>query len=277
MNFGEKLIEVRKAKGLTQDEVAEMCNITTRTVQRIESGAVIPRAFTIKTISEALGFDFFETSNTGCGVSKENHHSGLKWYIKDLFNLKTKTMKKLSILTVSFLMIGFAVFALTTRESSNVQTQQTRPNFINTESSIEITDTLTLDELRRIQGRLRNQTLFALMGIQTHQPRPNFINTENLVEVAFTNAFTLDSLVRIQNELAKREISIHYKQLEFDISGHLTSIMAVINTNDGVGGGFYVSGLNSYNKYARHGFFRSFCETDGITFGAGLLRGSDSE
>ena len=60
LDFGTKLIDVRKAKGLTQDEVAEKCKITVRTIQRIESGAVKPRAFTIKIISDVLGFDFFE-------------------------------------------------------------------------------------------------------------------------------------------------------------------------------------------------------------------------
>ncbi len=66
LDFGKKLIEVRKAKGLTQEEVAERCRVTTRTIQRIESGIVKPRAFTVKSISETLGFDFFETSYTGC-------------------------------------------------------------------------------------------------------------------------------------------------------------------------------------------------------------------
>ena len=65
LGFGKKLIEVRKAKGLTQEEVAEDCKITVRTIQRIESGVVMPRASTIKIISETLGFDFFYTSNTG--------------------------------------------------------------------------------------------------------------------------------------------------------------------------------------------------------------------
>lgn len=56
--FGKKLLEIRKAKGLTQEEVAEKCGITTRTIQRIESGLVEPRAYTIKTISETIGFEF---------------------------------------------------------------------------------------------------------------------------------------------------------------------------------------------------------------------------
>src|SRR5690606_28714197 len=103
LDFGKKLIEVRKQKGLTQAEVAGKCNITIRTIQRIESGAVASRSSTIKIISEALDFEFFETPN---------QHSTLKsrtplWYVKDLFNFKTNTMKKISILTACILLFAF--------------------------------------------------------------------------------------------------------------------------------------------------------------------------
>lgn len=118
LDFGKKLIEVRKQKGLTQAEVAEKCNITIRTIQRIESGAVAPRSSTIKIISEALEFDFFESSN---------QHSTLKshtplWYVKDLFNFKTNTMKKISILTACILL-----FALTFSNLFSSKAQSTNP------------------------------------------------------------------------------------------------------------------------------------------------------
>jgi transcriptional regulator with XRE-family HTH domain len=74
LDFGKKLIDVRKAKGLTQEEVAEKCKITVRTIQRVESGLVQPRAYTIKTISDVLGFDFFETSDTGYVVNEVNQN-----------------------------------------------------------------------------------------------------------------------------------------------------------------------------------------------------------
>ena len=75
--FGKKLLEVRKAKGLTQEEVAEKCGITIRTIQRIESGLVEPRIYTIKIISETIGFEFFESSNTGNEVKSEKQNSNI--------------------------------------------------------------------------------------------------------------------------------------------------------------------------------------------------------
>ncbi|MBP7503798.1 MAG: helix-turn-helix domain-containing protein [Prolixibacteraceae bacterium] len=123
-DFGEKLIEVRRVQGLTQEDVAKMCRITVRTIQRIESGKVLPRAYTIKTISENLGISFFETSNHI--VKKKEQQSNrktqpLSWYVKDLFNLKTNSMQKISILTAPFILFGF-VLLLVLNSETNAQT-----------------------------------------------------------------------------------------------------------------------------------------------------------
>jgi transcriptional regulator with XRE-family HTH domain len=55
--LGRKISEIRKAKGLTQEELVEKCNISVRTIQRIENGEVTPRSYTIKTILAALDYD----------------------------------------------------------------------------------------------------------------------------------------------------------------------------------------------------------------------------
>lgn len=55
--LGRKIVELRKQKGLTQEELVEMCNINVRTIQRIESGEVTPRPYTVKTILAALGYN----------------------------------------------------------------------------------------------------------------------------------------------------------------------------------------------------------------------------
>lgn len=55
--LGKKISELRKAKGLTQEELVDKCNISVRTLQRIEIGEVTPRVYTVKTILAALDFD----------------------------------------------------------------------------------------------------------------------------------------------------------------------------------------------------------------------------
>ncbi len=54
--LGKKISELRKAKGLTQEELVEKCNLNVRTIQRIEAGEVTPRSYTVKALFEALDY-----------------------------------------------------------------------------------------------------------------------------------------------------------------------------------------------------------------------------
>ena len=57
-DLGKMISKLRNEKGLTQEELVEKCNISVRTIQRIENGEVSPRTYTIKTILAALEVDF---------------------------------------------------------------------------------------------------------------------------------------------------------------------------------------------------------------------------
>jgi transcriptional regulator with XRE-family HTH domain len=119
--FGNKLAEIRKAKGLTQSELAEKCDVSYRTIQRIETGKVTPRGFTIKTLSVALDFDFLKVLSDNSAKNEETDSQRFITVQKiieqviDLFNLKTNAMKKLSILTVIFGLIGLGLFTITNK------------------------------------------------------------------------------------------------------------------------------------------------------------------
>ncbi|MEN8241965.1 MAG: helix-turn-helix domain-containing protein [Chloroflexota bacterium] len=56
--LGLKVAELRQQKGLTQEQLAEVCEVSTRTIQRIESGEVDPRAYTLTNLNNALQYDF---------------------------------------------------------------------------------------------------------------------------------------------------------------------------------------------------------------------------
>lgn len=58
--LGQKITELRQLKNLTQEQLAEKCEVSTRTIQRIEGGDVDPRAYTLQCLSQALDFDFIE-------------------------------------------------------------------------------------------------------------------------------------------------------------------------------------------------------------------------
>src|SRR5512136_80067 len=63
-DLGLKVSELRQQKGLTQEQLAELCEVSPRTIQRIESGEVDPRAYTLQCLGKALEFDFGEENTT---------------------------------------------------------------------------------------------------------------------------------------------------------------------------------------------------------------------
>ena len=62
-DLGLKVAELRGQKGFTQEDLAEKCEVSARTIQRIESGEVDPRAYTLRCLGEVLDFNF-EEENT---------------------------------------------------------------------------------------------------------------------------------------------------------------------------------------------------------------------
>ncbi|WP_448697908.1 helix-turn-helix domain-containing protein [Mucilaginibacter sp. AW1-3] len=56
--LGQKITELRNAKGITQKELAEQCKVDIRSIQRIEAGEVVPRMYTLNLLSEVLDCDF---------------------------------------------------------------------------------------------------------------------------------------------------------------------------------------------------------------------------
>lgn len=136
-DFGDKLIQARQARGWTQMDLAEKSNISLRTIQRIESGQVNPRAYTLKQLSEIMGLEFSEILVNSGDSKSTNPHSGfslskfLLWHISDLFNLKTKTMKKVAILTSITIITAISLFSII--NDSKAQTSE-RTDYIKTNS-----------------------------------------------------------------------------------------------------------------------------------------------
>lgn len=56
--IGKQVASLRLQRGITQEKLAELCEVSTRTIQRIESGEVDPRAFTVNNLSNILDYDF---------------------------------------------------------------------------------------------------------------------------------------------------------------------------------------------------------------------------
>ncbi|EZH71793.1 hypothetical protein ATO12_05295 [Aquimarina atlantica] len=107
--LGQKISELRKSKGLTQEELVEQCNISVRTIQRIEAGEVTPRSYTIKTILSALDYNLERIQTEESRVTKEFK----KLFLLDIDDSKEVgfLIKQLSIAWISgivYFILGFA-------------------------------------------------------------------------------------------------------------------------------------------------------------------------
>jgi transcriptional regulator with XRE-family HTH domain len=127
--LGQSILALRQKKKITQEELVELCNISVRTLQRIESGEVTPRDYTVRIILDALDynieqveasiqnktvvkrlqvawiagiiyfvFGIFETV-----VEYERFEAGLPYY----FPLIYTGVKIISLVSLVFFMLGF--------------------------------------------------------------------------------------------------------------------------------------------------------------------------
>lgn len=63
--LGKKIAEIRKSKGLTQEELAESAKVNLRTIQRMEAGDTTPRGNTLRSICEVLEVNLEEIFDYG--------------------------------------------------------------------------------------------------------------------------------------------------------------------------------------------------------------------
>ena len=63
IKLGDNLKKARKSKGMTQEEVSDLCGCVKQNIQRAETGKVNPTAYFLYRVSRALGVpvsDFFK-------------------------------------------------------------------------------------------------------------------------------------------------------------------------------------------------------------------------
>lgn len=116
--LGKKVASLRMEKGLTQAELAQLCNVTVRTIQRIESGETQPRSFTVKTIFSSMGEEAYGKDFSHPGTARFSER------LADLFNLKTNTMKKLMILSSPLVVAIGALFVTSSGFAQNAQVEK---------------------------------------------------------------------------------------------------------------------------------------------------------
>ncbi|MCG8698197.1 MAG: helix-turn-helix domain-containing protein [Bacteroidales bacterium] len=109
--LGKTILELRQNKRWTQAELAEKCNLSLRTIQRIELSEVTPRSHTINAIFSCLDYDVpispanhNEPASAKESSKKKRFGRSFK-KVLELFNLKTNTMKKVSVISLILVLI----------------------------------------------------------------------------------------------------------------------------------------------------------------------------
>jgi uncharacterized Tic20 family protein len=62
---GGKISQLRKSRGITQEELSELARVNLRTIQRIESGDTEPRLTTLRALCNAMNANIEEVIETG--------------------------------------------------------------------------------------------------------------------------------------------------------------------------------------------------------------------
>ena len=79
MTTGQLIKELRLKKGITQEDLAAKTDISVRTIQRIESGEVDPRAYTLQSIAAALEVDFEILARSETEASLTGQQENSRW------------------------------------------------------------------------------------------------------------------------------------------------------------------------------------------------------
>lgn len=98
-----KLAVYRRKKGLTQENLAELSGVTTRTIQRIEKGSVVPHIQTLKILAGCLEIDTELLMDKPEGsVAEQEEPAAKNSSISPLFHLAALIGLILPILNIIF-------------------------------------------------------------------------------------------------------------------------------------------------------------------------------
>ena len=92
-DFGAKIADLRKKKGLTQAQLAEMLNISNKTISRWETGEGYPEVTLLSPLAKALGITVDELLAESAPEPDQSDQPENNEYVDDTENRKSKVKK----------------------------------------------------------------------------------------------------------------------------------------------------------------------------------------
>lgn len=111
MSLAEKLVSLRKQKGLTQMDLAERLNVSRQAISRWEVGAAVPSTDNLKVLGELYGVPIDYLLNNDAPGMPENTQASENDAIKKEGISQSTTLKKIVILVIAIL-VAVIIFAL---------------------------------------------------------------------------------------------------------------------------------------------------------------------
>ena len=124
--LGIYIARLRQQKKLTQKDLADEINVDIRTIQRIESGKVAPRMYTIKLLSEVLGSDIEYCSaeeDKNVTTNDDTFTQQIRWsfilgvifainYVPVMFNIITRSFNPFINLLLVLIHMSTIIFTI---------------------------------------------------------------------------------------------------------------------------------------------------------------------
>lgn len=161
--LGKKIAELRQAKGLTQTELAEMCNLGLRTIQRIESSEVNPRSFTLRVIFASLDYEIQEKPIKNNFFMKANEYFN-RLITGDFEKVDTSKitgfyLKNAFVAGIIFLLLGFVMYGLEIQRSTLNLTVLTKIIYISLKLILIVLSVFYLGGFIVLGSKFKNQIL----------------------------------------------------------------------------------------------------------------------
>ena len=157
--LGKIIADLRKSKGWTQEELVEKCNLSVRTIQRIESGEVTPRSYTTRLLLAALEYDLhvLEESTPSGVKSSVNFRQWLSTLplpsskcLKSFIQKNLNLMKKVILLSLALCAVAFGMYQLLSKSDARKMAEarasivQSDQNYVKWFNSRQIDSCLTI-------------------------------------------------------------------------------------------------------------------------------------